>query len=399
MSKVTIPFSATSSDTWRAQLLKELKENTALLQYNSSIEDISFSLLESEAPQLKFKESAAFSWKRMVTADASKAKQSNEFLLTALMQGADAIFIEHTTTDTDWSALLNEIETAYISCLLLFETPAAYTHFLERASKDQITYCIALQNYGAQQNFISTYDVQQIGANCSTELAAGLIRLHQQLELNALDTTLYFEMGVGNDYLVEIAKFRALQMLLAQLEVIHEVRIELQLIAKTGFCNKSLADPYTNLLRLSTEGLSAIMGGAAYVCLQPYDALSIEGASAFAVRMALNVGNLLSEEAQLSPLNDPLSGAYAVEQLTLALAKKSWSLLCELDAEPATAEQKWKAAISQTRTMRLQDFKSGKDILIGINAFPNEFESPKAEWGAIPTALGFPYLIFEKSTN
>ena len=49
--------------------------------------------------------------------------------------------------------------------------------------------------------------------------------------------------------------------------------------------------------------------------------------------------------------------------------------------------------------MRLQDFKSGKDILIGINAFPNEFESPKAEWGAIPTALGFPYLIFEKSAN
>lgn len=399
MSKVTIPFSATSLDAWQAQLLKELKENTALLQYNSSIEDISFSLLESEAPQLKLKEGAAFSWKRMVTADASKAKQSNEFLLTALMQGADAIFLEHTTIDTDWVALLNEIGTAYISCLLLFETPAAFTHFLETAPKDQLTYCIVLHNYGAQQNFFSTYNFQQIGANSSTELAAGLIQLHQQLELNAQDTTLYFEMGVGNDYLVEIAKFRALQMLLAQLEEIHEVRIELQLIAKTGFCNKSLADPYTNLLRLSTEGLSAIMGGAAYVCLQPYDTLSTEGASAFAVRMALNVGNLLSEEAQLSILNDPLSGAYAVEQLTLALAKKSWSILCELDAKPETQEQKLNALISQTRTKRIQDFKSGKDILIGINAFPNEFESPKAEWGNIPTALGFPYLIFEKSAN
>ena len=399
MSKVTIPFSATSSDTWRAQLLKELKENTALLQYNSSIEDISFSLLENEDPQLQLKQRPALAWKRMVVADASQAKKSNEFLLTALMQGADAIFIEHTTTDTDWSALLNEIETAYISCLLLFETPAAYTHFLERASKDQLAHCIVLQSYGAQQNFISTYEVQQIGANCSTELAAGLLHLHQQLELNAQDTTLYFEMGVGNDYLVEIAKVRALQMLLGLLEEIHEVRIELQLIAKTGFCNKSLADPYTNLLRLSTEGLSAIMGGAAFVCLQPYDALSTADASAFAQRMALNVGNLLSEEAQLSILNDPLSGAYAIEQLTLALAKKSWSLLCELDAEPATAEQKLKDAISHTRTMRLQDFKSGKDILIGINAFPNEFESPKAKWGAIPTALGFPYLIFEKSAN
>jgi methylmalonyl-CoA mutase len=206
-------------------------------------------------------------------------------------------------------------------------------------------------------------------------------------------------MGVGKEYLVEIAKFRALQMLLAQLEEIHEVRINLQLIARTGFCNKSLADPYTNLLRLSTEGLSAVMGGAAYVCLQPYDALSTDGASAFAQRMALNVGNLLNEEAQLSELNDPLSGAYAIEQLSLALAKKSWSLLCQLDAEHATAQQKLKTEIDQTRAMRIESFKSGKDILIGINAFQNEFESPKATWGTIPTALGFPYLIFEKSAN
>lgn len=399
MSKVSIPFSATSLDAWRAQLLKELKENTALLQYNSSIEDISFSLLENEAPQLKFKESAAFSWKRMVAADASKAKQSNAFLLSALMQGADAVFIEHTSTDTEWGALLNEIETAYISCLLLFETPPAHAHFIATATKEQIAHCIALHTYGAQHNFISTYAIQQIGANCSTELAAGLIDLHQQLELDGKDTTLYFEMGVGKDYLVEIAKFRALQMLLSQLEEIHEVRIKLQLIARTGFCNKSLTDPYTNLLRLSSEGLSAVMGGAAFVCLQPYDALSTEGASAFAERMALNVGNLLSEEAQLSTLNDPLSGAYAIEQLTLALAKKSWSLLCELDAEPATAEQKLITEIAQTRAIRIENFKSGKDILIGINAFPNEFESPKAEWSALPTALGFPYLIFEKSAN
>lgn len=399
MSKVSIPFSATSLDAWRAQLLKELKENTALLQYNSSIEDISFSLLENEDPQLQLKPRPALTWKRMVVADASEAKKSNELLLTALMQGADAIFLEHTSTDTDWSALLNEIETAYISCLLLFETPAAHAHFLEKATKDQLAHCIVLQSYGPQFNFISTYEVQQIGANCSTELAAGLLHLHQQLELNAQDTTLYFEMGVGKDYLVEIAKFRALQMLLGQLEEIHEVRIELQLIVKTGFCNKSLADPYTNLLRLSTEGLSAIMGGAAFVCLQPYDALSTAGASAFAQRMTLNIGNLLSEEAQLSILNDPLSGAYAIEQLTLALSKKSWSLLCELDAEPSNAEQKLISEITHTRAIRTEDFKSGKDILIGINAFPNEFESPKAEWSALPTALGFPYLIFEKSAN
>ena len=339
------------------------------------------------------------SWKRMVAADASQAKKSNEFLLSALMQGADAILLEHTTPHTDWTTLLQDIETAYVPCLLLFETPAAHAYFIETAPKEHISHCAILHNYGTQQNYISTYEIQQIGANCSTELAAGLIHLHQRLELNGEDTTLYFEMGVGKDYFVEIAKFRALQMLLAQLEEIHHVRIELQLIAKTGFCNKSLIDPYTNLLRLATEGLSAVMGGAAYVCLQPYDTLSTEGASAFAQRMALNIGNLLSEEAQLSTLNDPLRGAYVVEQLSLALAKKSWTLLCELDADPASAQQKLKTEIAQTRDLRTEGVQSGKDIMIGINAFPNEFDSPKADWSELPTALGFPYLIFENAAN
>ena len=112
MSKVSIPFSATSLDAWRAQLHKELKENSALLQYNSSIEGISFSLLENEAPQFKLKERPTISWKRMVAADAAQAKKSNEFLLSALMQGADAILLEHTTPHTDWTTLLKDIETA-----------------------------------------------------------------------------------------------------------------------------------------------------------------------------------------------------------------------------------------------------------------------------------------------
>jgi methylmalonyl-CoA mutase N-terminal domain/subunit len=115
--------------------------------------------------------------------------------------------------------------------------------------------------------------------------------------------------------------------------------------------------------------------------------------------MSLNIGNLLNEEAQLSTLNDPLNGAYAIEQLSLALAKKSWDFLCELDTEPDTAEEKLKTKIAQTRALRTERFKSGKDILIGINAFPNEFESPKAEWSELPTALDFTYLIFEKTAN
>ena len=55
--------------------------------------------------------------------------------------------------------------------------------------------------------------------------------------------------------------------------------------------------------------------------------------------------------------------------------------------------------IEASRKLRIAKFKSGENMLIGINAYPNEFESPKAEWGEIPVAYGFPYLIFEKNAN
>lgn len=399
MSKVSLPFSATSFTAWQSQLLKELKENTALLHYHSSIEDLSISLLETEPYQLQKEEEQSTSWKRMVNTSAKNAKESNQMLLNALMQGADAIFIENATTETDWATLLADIQTAYINCFIAFETNQAHEHFCHNARPEDREHCIALHKDGSNQNFISTFELQQIGANCSTELAGGLLNLHQLLEKKDADTILYFEMGIGSDYFTEIAKLRTLPILVKQLEEIHQIKIELKVLAKTGFCNKSLSDPYTNFLRMSTEGLSAVMGGAHFVCLQAHDTLSTSGASAFGQRMALNIGNLINEEAQLSSINDPLEGAYILEQLCLALVKKSWSLLCELDNDSQTAQQKIIENISQTRKTRLEQFKSGEAVLIGINSYPNEFERPQAQWAETPVALGLPYLIFEKLAN
>ena len=399
MSKVSLPFSATPFRSWQEQLLKELKENTGLLNYHSSIEALSVSLLDLENNQLVKEELQESPWKRMVHVSATNAKQSNLAILNALMQGADAIYIANATSQTNWPELLSSIETAYVSCLIEFECYGAAEHFKQNATPDQMNHCIALHKDGPNFNLISTFDLQQIGANCSTELAGGLLTLHQQLEQTTADKILYFELGIGSEFFIEIAKFRALRQLIKQLEELHQIKIELKILAKTGFCNKSLKDPYTNLLRLSTESLSAIMGGADFVCIQTYDQLSTAGPSAFGQRMALNIGNLISEEAQLSALNDPLQGAYMIEQLTLALLKKSWTLLCDFDEMHQDAPEKLKEAIIQTRNIRLEQFHSGASTLIGINSFFSEFESPKAEWAQSPTAIGLPYLIFDQIAN
>ena len=120
MSKVSLPFSATPFRSWQEQLLKELKENTGLLNYHSSIEALSVSLLDLENNQLVKEELQESPWKRMVHVSATNAKQSNLAILNALMQGADAIYIANATSQTNWPELLSSIETSYVSCLIEF---------------------------------------------------------------------------------------------------------------------------------------------------------------------------------------------------------------------------------------------------------------------------------------
>lgn len=399
MSKVSIPFEPSSLSAWQAQLQKELRENLALLAFNSEIEGLELSLTALEGDQLQTIQKEAINWKRMVSVSAQHEMQANTYLLAALMQGADAIYIENADTTTNWSVLLSDIETEYINCLISFSTSEAQARFVETAASQHQASCTTLLLSGAERNLFNAFSLQQIGANCATELAGVLFELHRYLEQHNTSKTYYFELGIGSDFLLEIAKIKAFTALIAQLQEIHAIQFDFQIISKTGFCNKSLQDPYTNLLRQATEALSAVLGGAHYICIQPYDTLSEEGSSKFSQRMALNIGNLINEEAQLSTLHSPIAGAYAIEQLALALTKKSWQLLCDLDADQKQSSVLLKQEIEQTRKIRTERFLSGKDTLIGINAYENPFDQPKATWGALPEAHGFPYLVFEKLPN
>ena len=396
MTQVSIPFSAHSSEDWQHQLLKELKESSNLLQYSNELEDLSFSLTQLDAAPLLPLINEPITWKRMVAGSALNEKKCNLYFLEALMQGADALLIDQTDQTTDWVSLLHNIETPYISCLIVFRTAAAYEHFKTNANVDALAHAIPLFAFGESQNYFSAFDLQQIGANSSTQLAFSLYELQQQLQEQAVSRTIYVELGLGSEFLLEIAKLMAFRTLVAQLARFHNCKLEVQIIAKTGFCNKSLEDPYSNLLRLSTEGLSAVLGCANYVCIQPYDALSTAGSSDFAARMALNIGNLLAEEAHLATLSAPLSGAYTIEKMSSLLIEKSWNLLYELDADCENAELLIQKSIANARAISLQRFEQNQDILIGINSYKNEFAAPKATWGEIPEAYGFPYFIFEK---
>ena len=81
------------------------------------------------------------------------------------------------------------------------------------------------------------------------------------------------------------------------------------------------------------------------------------------------------------------------------LIEKSWNLLYELDSDCENAEPLIQKSIANARAISLQRFELKQDTLIGVNSFKNEFAAPKATWGKIPKAYGFPYIIFEKISS
>lgn len=392
MLRTSIPFQETDRSAWIAQLNKELQEQTQLLHYQDSIEGLSFDLTERFSsvgvpnPQSEY-------WTSFYQLNIQNEKEANQQILNALMEGASGLLLKSANENCNWELVLAGVEVAYIKCWILLESDAKRQQLLKTCPQEKLSHLSLLQTFDGAQNFYSGFDIQQAGATISCQLSSLLIDLHRSLENHPVQSQYVFELGIGNNYFQEIAKFRAFRHLLTRLEAVHECALSYQLLGSTGFSNKSLKDPYTNLLRLATEALSTVNGGADALCIQPYDALSREGADDFSRRMALNIGNLIQEEAQMNQTKDPLKNANVVEALTTQIVEQTWQKLLELDQE--NQADQLLIELEKTRQLKIEAFQKGATTLIGINAFENTFEVKNKNWGTLPTYHGVPYLIFE----
>ncbi len=242
------------------------------------------------------------------------------------------------------------------------------------------------------RNFeVDAYSIQQSGASCAQEIAFALGLGHeylaQQLELGrSVDDALlhiHFTFGVGSSYLFEIAKLRAFRMLWAKIarsySPEHNCSEMVSIASKTGFLNKSLQDPYTNLLRQTTEVMSAVLGGANHIMNQPYDQLSQQGSSENAQRMATNISLILKEESYLEQVLDACGGSYAIENLTEKLADKAWDLFREIEKQGGLFNSTLFEKIRQTAEKRAELYRNKQKTLIGVNKFPNP-ESSDLTW-------------------
>ena len=196
-----------------------------------------------------------------------------------------------------------------------------------------------------------------------------------------------FNFGISNNYFMEIAKLRAARLLWSKIVEAYgpECNCSAKLIAhsETNTYNKTVYDPYVNMLRTQTEAMSAVLGGAHSITVSPFNAI-YEETTDFSERIARNQQILLKEESHLDKIADPSAGSYYIETLTESLAEQAWKLFLEVQRKggfiAAVKEGFIQAEIKSMAASRDKKIAQRRENLLGTNQFPNLNEKIDAEF-------------------
>ena len=238
---------------------------------------------------------------------------------------------------------------------------------------------VSLNNAGA-------YIVQELGY----ALAWGNEYLNQLVEagvdVDLAASKLTFNLGISENFFMEIAKFRAARLLWAEIVKKYEPKSDASCMmcvnAVTSKYNMTLFDSYVNLLRSQTEAMSAALAGVHSIVVTPFDA-AYEAPNDFSERLARNQQLLLKEESHFDKVVDPAAGSYFVEELTTSLANEGWKIFLKVEEEGGFLEAIKKGVvqddINATNAKRHDAAAKRKEFILGTNQFPNFIEKSEGK--------------------
>lgn len=221
---------------------------------------------------------------------------------------------------------------------------------------------------------------QNAGATQSFELACALAHAHEYLHRHPSASKYRFSLSIGSDFFGEIAKLRALRKLWALVAAQYNVNQAIGIHACNSHLNLSHLDPYNNMLRSTTEGMSAILGGCNSLTLEAYNK-TFERTNEFSERIARNQQLILREESYFDKIADAAAGSYYIEWLTDELAGKAWEEFKAIEARGGLIACLRSGYIQQTIKSQAEEmieaFRNEKLVLVGVNKFRNKQESVK----------------------
>ncbi len=268
-------------------------------------------------------------------------------------------------------------------------------NWFDNLKKDHEDFEEIVQNSG---NFSSTISIDSSlyhnsGANIPQQLAYSIAQIseyfnHFNGSSNSVkNIPVQFEVAIGSDYFFEIAKIRALRWLYNTLAKEFNWTENCHILAFPGKRNKTLYDYNVNLLRSTTECMSAILGGADAVSNMPYDSIYHKD-NDFGSRIARNQLLILKNESYFGKVGNIAEGTYYIESLTKQLAEKALEIFKEIEKgggflkelKAGTIQRK----IKESAEAEQKTFDEQKLVLIGTNKFENPQDNMEGELELFP---------------
>ena len=237
---------------------------------------------------------------------------------------------------------------------------------------------------------VSGYHMQEAGATADLELAYTLADgleylrtgIRAGLDVDTLAPRISFFWGIGMNHFMEIAKLRAARMLWAKLVKTFHPKdpksLALRAHSQTSGWSLTAQDPYNNIIRTCVEALAAVFGHTQSLHTNALDeALALP--TDFSARIARNTQIYLQEETGITRIVDPWAGSYYVERLTHDLMHSAWALIEEVvelgGMVKAIESGVPKMRIEEAAARKQARIDSGKDVIVGVNAYTSPEET------------------------
>ena len=232
---------------------------------------------------------------------------------------------------------------------------------------------------------ISGYHIQEAGATATLEMAFTIADgieycrtgIKAGLDIDSFAPRLSFFWGVGMNFYMEIAKFRAARRLWAHLvqekfQPKDQKSCMLRTHSQTSGWSLTEQDPYNNIMRTCVEAMAAVFGGTQSLHTNSFDeALALP--SDFAARLARNTQLILQEETGITKVIDPWAGSFMMENLTEEVYQEAKRIVEEVEEMGGMAKavaSGWpKLKIEECAARRQANIDSGKEVIVGVNKY------------------------------
>lgn len=409
-------FVPSSEGEWKEKIIADLKGATIeSLNWESELGSIDPILFDysNKYPRVKSKTNQADnSWIIAKTTTCSNAIKANAKILKDLGEGADGLRLKnvnsselqvilkevmidiiHITFEEDTSEEIQSVQAAFeklaaersielTSCNVSFTCDSIFSHIVGQTSEMKVHNgavvvkgCLFANAGGSIQN--------QMGLTIAQGHEYLISQMKSGISFENAVNNISFRLAVGNSYFTEIAKLRAFRTL--WFNVISEYgnadELYTSITVETTEFYQSNLDVHNNLLRGTTCAMSAIIGGADLLEVQPYDSHLSNGQND-GDRLATNTQLILKEESFFNQVKNASDGSYYIEQLTDIIIEKSWTIFQEIEEKGGFIKffqsGEMVPRLNSDLKEKIKQFENEELVILGTNKYPNSME-PNSE--------------------